>query len=335
MRIAIVTDAWFPHVSGVATTIKATKDELEKMGHSVLVIGPSDFKYTMPMPTYPEIRLALFPDKKLTEILDEFKPDAVHLSVEGPLGMAGRGYCKKRGMNFTTTYHTQFPEYVNVRTGIPVSWTYAFARWFHGGGSCTNVATPALMETLKKRGFKNLAIWNRGVDTAIFNTEDPLSLPGEKPIFMYMGRVAIEKNIEAFLKLDLPGTKYIVGDGPDRARLEKKFPETKFTGYKFGRELARHVAAADAFVFPSLTDTLGLVMLEANACGVPVAALPSEATQSVIKEGVNGVVSENLKDACMRALTLSRGKVREYALEFGWRKPTELFFKNLQTSLRQ
>jgi len=329
MRIAIVTDAWFPHVSGVATTIKATKEELEKLGHTVLVIGPSDFDFTVPLPTYFEIKLALFPDRKLAKMLDDFKPDAIHLSVEGPLGMAGRAYCKKRGKQYTTAYHTMFPEYVHVRTGIPTDWIYAFAKWFHSGAVRTMVATPGLKETLEKRGFKNLAFWTRGVDTSVFNTEDPLPLPGEKPLFMYMGRVAVEKNLEAFLSLDLPGTKYVVGDGPARKVLEKKYPQVKFTGYKFGRELARHVAAADVFVFPSLTDTLGLVMLEANACGVPVAALPSEATDHVIKEGVNGYASKDLKDAALRALKLDRAKIREFALSFGWREPTQQFLDNL------
>ena len=330
MKIAIVTDAWFPHVSGVATTIKATKDELELMGHTVLVIGPSDFKFRVPLPSYPEIELALFADNALAKMLDAFNPDAIHISVEGPLGMAARGHCKKRKHSFTTAYHTMFPEYIHVRTGIPTSFFYAFAKWFHGGAIRTMVATQLLKESLEKRGFKNLAFWTRGVDSSIFNTKDPLPLPGERPIFMYMGRVAVEKNLEAFLSLDLPGTKYIVGDGPARVKLEAKYPKTIFTGYKFGRELARHVAASDVFVFPSLTDTLGLVMLEANACGLPVAALPSHATETVIKEGVNGIVSTDLKDACMRALKLSREKVSEYALEFGWRKPTELFLNNLE-----
>ncbi len=330
MKIAIVTDDWSPHVSGVVTTLKATIRELEFMGHKVLVIGPHDFKFKVPLPSYPEIELALFADKELAKKLDDFKPDAIHISVEGPLGLAARAYCKKRGLPFTTAYHTQFPEYVHVRTGIPTDWVYMFARWFHGGATRTMVATPGLKEALEKRGFKNLAFWNRGVDSTIFNTEDPIPLSGEKPIFMYMGRVAIEKNLEAFLSLDLPGTKYIVGDGPALPKLKAKYPKTIFTGYKFGRELARHVASADVFVFPSLTDTLGLVMLEANACGVPVAALPSEATEHVIKEGVNGFVSKDLKDACMRALKLPREKVSEYALEFGWRKPTELFLQNLE-----
>jgi glycosyltransferase involved in cell wall biosynthesis len=330
MKIAIVSDDGPPHVSGVVTTIQATKAELEKMGHTVLVVDPNDFSFKVPLPTYPEIALALFPDRKLAKILDDFKPDAVHISVEGPLGLAARSYCKKRHRQYTTAYHTMFPEYVHVRTGIPTDWIYAFARWFHGGAVRTMVATQGLKDALEKRGFKNLAFWDRGVDVDTFKPDDPIPLSGEKPIFMYMGRVAVEKNIEAFLSLDLPGTKYIVGDGPARKALEAKYPKVIFTGYKFGRELARHVAAADVFVFPSLTDTLGLVMLEANACGVPVAALPSEATDHVIKEGVNGVVSKDLKDACMRALKLDRVKVRQTALDLGWKGPTEKFLNNLE-----
>ncbi len=329
MKIAIVTDAWFPHVSGVATTIKATKEELEKMGHTVKVIGPSDFDFKVPLLSYPEIKLALFADRKLAQILDEFAPDAIHLSVEGPLGLAGRAYCKKRGKQYTTAYHTMFPEYVHVRTGIPTEWIYAFARWFHSGAVRTMVATQGLKDLLEKHGFENLAFWGRGVDTSVFNPDEPVALEGEKPVFMYMGRVSVEKNIETFLALDLPGTKYIVGDGPAKKMLEKKYPNVRFTGYKFGRELAQHVAAADVFVFPSLTDTLGLVMLEANACGVPVAALPSEATDHVIKEGVNGYALKDLKDACMKALKLDRKTVRTYALDLGWKGPAQQFLDNL------
>lgn len=329
LRIAIVSDAYFPHISGVATTIKATKDELERRGHTVLVISPIDFKVVVPAPTYPEIKLALFAYGHLERMLDEFKPDSIHVSVEGPLGLATRKYCKKRGFTYTTAYHTRFPEYVHCRTGIPTSWVYAFARWFHNNGSGTMVAAESLRKELAEHGFDDLVIWHRGVDSEMFSPEDPMPLTEARPIFMYMGRVSVEKNLDAFLSLDLPGTKYIVGDGPAKKALEKKYPNAVFTGYKFGKELARYVAAADVFVFPSLTDTLGLVMLEANACGVPVATLPSQASSSVIKEGENGIVSADLKDACMRALNLSREKVRQIALDAGWKEPTDLFLKNL------
>jgi len=329
IKIAIVTDAWFPHVSGVATTIRETKEELEKMGHTVLVIGPSDFRFRVPLPGYAEIKLALFADRALAKKLNAFKPDAIHISVEGPLGLAARAYCLKRGKRFSTTYHTRFPEYVHVRTGIPTSWVYHYVRWFHGKAVHTMVASETLKKELEEHGLKNLALWHRGVDSETFNPDDPIPLEGGRPIFMYMGRVAVEKNLDAFLSLDLPGTKYIVGDGPSRKKLEARYPRAIFTGYKFGRELARHVAAADVFVFPSLTDTLGIVMLEANACGVPVAALPSQASNTVIQNGINGVVSDDLKEACLRALKLPRERAREFALTMGWKEPTELFLKNL------
>ncbi len=328
-KIAIVTDAYFPHISGVATTIQATCKELEKRGHVVKIISPRDFPVKFPCPFYPEIDLTVDLSGKLGKMLDEFQPDSLHLSVEGPLGLSARAYAKKRGLHYTTAYHTRFPEYVQTYIGIPAAWVYAYARWFHNGGDAVMVAAESLRKELDGHGFKNLVIWNRGVDSELFTPENPLPLAGERPIFMYMGRVSLEKNLEAFLKLDLPGTKYIVGDGPAKAMLEKKYPKAIFTGYKFGKELAQHLAAADVFVFPSLTDTLGLVMLEANACGVPVATLPSQASSSVIREGENGIVSSDLKDACLRALKLSREKVRQIALEGGWKEPTDLFYKNL------
>ena len=329
LRIAIVSDAYYPHISGVARTIEATARELEKKGHEVLIIAPRDFKIQFSAPTYPEVKLVPFGYKKIAQLLDAFAPDSIHISVEGPLGMAARKYAKKRGLHFTTAYHTRFPEYVKVHLGIPMKWTYAVVRNFHNSGQGVMVAADSLMKELESWGFKNVVYWPRGVDAELFNPGNPMELAGEKPIFMYMGRVAPEKNIEAFLSLDLPGTKYIVGDGPAKKNLEKKYPNVIFTGYKFGEELARHLAAADVFVFPSLTDTLGLVMLEANACGVPVATLPSQASSAVIKEGENGAVDTDLKAACMRALKLSRTKCREIALECGWQKPAELFLQNL------
>lgn len=329
LRIAIVTDAWFPHVSGVATTIRATQQKLEEWGHTVLVIGPSDFKHTVPMPGYSEIKLALFARRALVRKLDAFKPDAIHIAVEGPLGFAARAHCVAQGIKFSTAYHTRFPEYVHVRTGIPLRWTYAFLRWFHGKAEHTMVASESLKRELEQNGMKNLVLWHRGVDTDLFTPDDPLPLKGERPIFMYMGRVAPEKTVEAFLALDLPGTKYVVGDGPARSQLEKKYPQVTFTGYKFGRELAEHVAAADVFVFPSLTDTLGLVMLEANACGVPVATFPSQASESVIQNGLNGIISKDLRQACLDALKLSREQCRAYALTMGWDAPTRLFLDNI------
>lgn len=332
LKIAIVSDAYYPHVSGVARSIEATKDELLKQGHEVLIIAPRDFKIKVPMLVYNEIKLVVMPYRKLKKMLDDFDPDSIHISVEGPLGMAARKYAKKHKRHFTTAYHTRFPEYAKIYAGIPLSWTYGFARWFHGEAANVMVAADSLKSDLEKWGFKNLVIWPRGVDSEMFNPNNPLPLPGKRPIFMYMGRVAAEKNLGAFLSLDLPGTKYIVGDGPARKGLEKKYGDAVFTGYKFGEELAGHLAAADVFVFPSLTDTLGLVMLEANACGVPVATFPSQASDAVIQQGENGIVSEDLKDACMRALELSRERCREIALDMGWKKPAEMFLANLVVS---
>jgi len=326
----MVTDAYFPHVSGVATTIHAMKRELELKGHTVLVISPGDFKFTIPLPGYSEIQLVPFAGRALGKMLDEFQPDAIHISVEGPLGFSARSYCLKRKLKFTTAYHTRFPEYIHMRAGIPLSLSYAFFKWFHAPSKNVMVASHALINELEGHGFTNVAYWPRGVDTELFHPDNPALLEGARPIFMYMGRVAIEKNLGAFLSLDLPGTKYVVGDGPARRALEAAYPGAVFTGYKFGEELAAHLAAADVFVFPSLTDTFGLVMLEANACGTPVASFYSSASRTVVEEGVNGVLSDDLKEACLKALSLSRGRAREYALARGWSEPSRLFLSHLR-----
>lgn len=334
LKIAIVSDAYYPHVSGVARSIEETMKALEKRGHEVLIVAPRDYRFKVSMPVYKEIKLVIAPYRKLSRVLDAFAPDALHISVEGPLGLAARKYAKKRGLHYTTAYHTRFPEYAKIYAGIPLSWTYGFARWFHNGASQVMVAAESLKSDLEKWGIKNMVIWPRGVDTEMFTPEDAIDLPG-KPVFMYMGRVAAEKNLDAFLSLDLPGTKYVVGDGPDKKRLEKKYPDAVFTGYKFGKELSQHLAGADVFVFPSLTDTLGLVMLEANACGVPVATFPSQASAAVIAEGENGIVSADLREACLKALTLSRERCREIALQNGWNRPADLFLENLVKVERQ
>lgn len=329
-RIAIVTDAYFPQVSGVATTIKATKEVLEEAGHSVKVISPTDFRFKIPLPGYSEIKLAFFTNRKLFNMLDEFGPHAIHISVEGPLGRAAKRYCQLRGKKFSTAYHTRFPEYVQVRTGIPLAVSYFFARNFHRGSHAVMAVNEELKKELENWGFENVVLWGRGVDTSLFTPDNPMPLEkNEGPIFMYMGRVAKEKNIEAFLKLDLPGTKYVVGDGPQREQLEWRYQDTVFVGYKFGKELARYIAAADVFVFPSKTDTLGLVMLEANACGVPVATYPTQASAAVVTHGENGYVSTDLREAALGALELSREKARESALKRGWSEATEQFFANL------
>src|SRR4030066_627327 len=273
MNIVIVTDAWYPQINGVVRTLARTRDELIKLGHPVPSIPPEVF-LTVPMPTYPDIRLSLFPGRKVRRQLEELKPDAVHIATEGPLGIAARSWCLRKPFSHTTSFHTQVPEYVWLRTRIPLAWSYAVMRWFHGRAAAVMVATPTLHQRLTDHGFTNLAYWSRGVDTEHFKPRPKKFLDQPRPIFLYMGRVAIEKNIEAFLKLDLPGSKVVVGDGPDLEMLKKKYPQTIFTGFKTGEGLAQHVAAADVFVFPSRTDTFGLVLIEALASGVPGAAYP-------------------------------------------------------------
>lgn len=328
MRIAIVTDAWLPQVNGVVTTLGRTRDELVASGHRVKMITPADHR-TLPCPTYPEIRLAVLPYRRIRRTLDQFRPDCIHIATEGPLGFAARRYCRRHGLAYTTSYHTRFPQYVRERAPIPESWTYAWLRRFHRDAAAVLVPTPAVRDELAARRFGNLQIWSRGVDVELFRPEPRAKLDGGRPVFMYMGRVAVEKNVEAFLDLDLPGTKYVVGDGPDLARLRARYPDAVFTGYRFGAELAAHLAAADVFVFPSRTDTFGLVMLEAMACGAPVAAYPVTGPLDVIDDGRTGVLHEDLGVACRRALGLDRAACREAALCKSWARATEQFLGRL------
>ncbi|HSN70042.1 MAG TPA: glycosyltransferase family 1 protein [Steroidobacteraceae bacterium] len=328
MRVALVTDAWLPQTNGVVRTLGITVEMLRSRGHDVTVIEPGTFR-TFPCPTYPEIRLAWRPYRNVAARLEEHSPDAVHIATEGPLGMAARRWCRRRGHPFTTSYHTQFPEYVRARVPIPLAWSYAYLRRFHGRAARTMVATPSMQRLLESRGFGNVVRWSRGVDVELFRPreQDLYDLP--RPISLFVGRVAVEKNIEDFLRLDLPGTKVVVGDGPARAELEIAHPRVVFTGYRYGEELAAHVAAADVFVFPSRTDTFGLVLLEAMACGVPVAAYPVTGPIDVVRDGVTGVLSEDLRTAALRALELDRTACREYALGFTWDRATDQFFGNL------
>lgn len=328
MRIAIVTDAWLPQTNGVVRTLSKTADQLRALGHDVGVIEPNQFR-TFPCPTYPEIRLAWLPYRRIGKLLGEFEPDAIHIATEATLGSAARAWCLRRRMPFTTSYHTQFPEYVRARAPIPLSVTYAFLRNFHGAAARTMVATPTMQRQLESRRFKNIVRWTRGVDTQLFRPRDKQWLRCPRPIALYTGRVAVEKNIEAFLQFEWPGTKVIVGDGPARIELEAKYPNARFVGYKFGEELAAHVAAADVFVFPSRTDTFGLVLLEAMACGVPVAAYPVTGPIDVVQPGVTGVLHENLREAALQALQLDSRQCRAYALEHTWEAATGQFLNNL------
>jgi glycosyltransferase involved in cell wall biosynthesis len=330
MRILLATDAWEPQVNGVVRTLTRTVAECRAMGHEVEVISPELFK-TVPCPTYPEIRLALGAYDEMQERFKAFEPEAVHIATEGPIGLSARRICLEWKLPFTTSYHTKFPEYVSARFPVPVSVGYAYMRWFHKPSGRLMVATPSMRDELGRHGFRNISPWSRGVDTELFRPDlKPMFEDLPRPIWLNVGRVAVEKNIEAFLALDLPGTKVVVGDGPVREELSKKYPGARFVGAKFGDELARCFASADAFVFPSLTDTFGLVILEAMATGTPVAAYPAPGPIDIIPNSGAGAVHEDLREACLACLELDRKAVRAYAERFSWRASAEEFVRNLQ-----
>ncbi len=332
MKILIVSDAWLPQINGVVRTLQRTTAELRQRGHDVDVIGPDRFR-TIPCPTYPEIRLAIDALWKLPTMIRDANPDAIHIATEGPLGLIGRRYCIKRSLPFTTSYHTQFPEYVYARCRLPVSVSYRFMRRFHGAAATVMVATPSMQKSLETRGFTSIARWSRGVDTDVFRpAADPkdrdfLNLP--RPIHLYVGRVAVEKNIRQFLSLDLPGSKLVVGDGPQLAALKEEFPQAVFVGAKTGEDLVRHYQSADVFVFPSRTDTFGLVLLEAMACGVPVAAYPVPGPIDVVGDEKVGALSEDLAAAVQKAVALSGQACRDFALSYSWEKAVDQFLNNL------
>jgi glycosyltransferase involved in cell wall biosynthesis len=327
--VLLVTDAWHPQVNGVVRTLEMLARDLEAMGHDVAYATPEG-RLSMPMPTYPEIRLSLFPRRSLERLIAAFDPNAIHIATEGTLGLSARAICVKRKIPFTTSFHTRFPEYVKARFPfVPMRWVYGFLRWFHGPAASMMVATPSLMAEMQSHGFTNCAIWSRGVDVEAFRPIPNATLPYPGPIWLYVGRIAVEKNLEEFLKLDLPGTKVLVGDGPARGDLQQRYPEAKFVGAKSGEELALHYAASDVFVFPSLTDTFGLVVLEALASGTPVAAYPVQGPLDVIGDAPVGALDNDLKAACLRALAIPREDCRAYALTRSWRACTEQFVANL------
>jgi glycosyltransferase involved in cell wall biosynthesis len=329
LKIAIPTDAWPPHMCGISHTLVRITDMLKERGHEVLVLYPEMFG-NVPCPTYTEIKLAVLPGRAVAKKLDEFAPDAVHIPVEGPIGYAARSWCLKRGYPFTTSFTTKFPEYIRKRTGLPEGPMYTMYRKFHGKAARTMVATPSLKAELEGIGFKNLVFWGRGVDADLFRPRDKSFLDLPRPIAVYMGRVAVEKNIEAFLDLDLPGSKLVVGDGPAMDKLMKKYPNAVFVGRKSGEELAKHLAASDVFVFPSLTDTFGIVMIEAMACGLPVAAYPTVGPKDLVVDGVTGKLSDDLKTAVEGALKMDPAACREHALHYTWERSLEQFLDNLE-----
>ncbi len=328
MKLLLITDAWAPQVNGVVVTITRTAEEMRKLGVECEVVHPGMFR-AIPCPTYPEIPLAILPRAKMARIMDSAAPDAVHIATEGPLGIAARAECLRRGWRFTTAYHTRFPEYLRMRLPVPLAWSYAALRNFHGAAECTMATTETQRAILAARGFKNLVLWGRGVDSALFRPREKEFLEAPRPIFMYVGRVAPEKNLPAFLDLGLPGTKYVVGDGPARAALQAKHADARFTGFLHGETLARHLAAADVFVFPSLTDTFGLVMLEALACGVPVAAFPVAGPQDVIEPGLTGILDPDLGRAARAALKLDPAVCRARAGRQDWAAATRQFLSHV------
>jgi glycosyltransferase involved in cell wall biosynthesis len=328
-KLALVTDAWHPQVNGVVRTLDTTRVELEKLGVEITMITPENYS-TVPMPTYPEIRLSVTWPRRVHDALSAAEPDFVHIATEGPLGMMARRWCKKRDFGYTTSYHTRFPEYVRARVPVPLSWSYRFVRGFHNDGIGCMISNTTLEKELSTRGFRNLIRWMRGVDTVAFNPDVAPALPDlPRPVFLYVGRVAVEKNISAFLKLDLPGTKVVVGDGPELASLKARFPDVVFTGAKRGAELTAQYTSADVFVFPSLTDTWGLVQMEALACGVPVAAFPAMGPIDVIGDSGTGALDADLRRACLAALDIPRERCRAYALDFSWEASARQFLENL------
>ena len=333
MRIAIVTDAWSPQINGVVRTLQSVRAELEKMEHAVLVISP-DLFMSMPCPTYPEIRLAFASTGAVGRMLEEFSPQAVHLATEGPVCIAARRWCLQRDFPFTTAYHTQFPDYVAARTGMNPDWVWRYITWFHGPAQSILAATPSIEATLRAHGLTRIRHWGRGVDLATFAdaTPDPairaLTLKDRGPVMLYVGRVAVEKNIEAFLTAKHPGSKVVIGDGPALASLKATYPQAHFLGPKFGPDLAAAYAAADVFVFPSKTDTFGLVMIEALASGVPVAAYPVSGPVDVLIPGV-GAMADDLDSAIADALTRDRAACAAYGRTFTWTASARQFLDAL------
>jgi glycosyltransferase involved in cell wall biosynthesis len=314
----MVTDAWRPQLNGVVRTLEHLQEDLRAMGHEMEVLHPGLFR-SIACPTYPEIRLSWNAPWTLGARIHDLQPDAIHLATEGPLGLCARRWCLKHGFPFTTAFHTRFPEYVQKRTGLPVRLGYAWMRHFHGAAAHTMVATESLRQDLQRFGFRNLVHWSRGVDTGLFHPRPKTALDLPRPIFLCVGRVAVEKNLEAFLGLDLPGSKVIIGEGPDLAKLRARYPEAHFLGAKEGEDLAHHFAAGDVFVFPSRTDTFGLVLLEAMASGLPVAAYPVTGPLDVVVQGATGFLDEDLGRAAKAALVLSPQACREHAMGYSWR----------------
>ncbi|RJF76562.1 glycosyltransferase family 4 protein [Rhodopseudomonas palustris] len=328
MRILIATDAWHPQVNGVVRTLTMMAEAARTLGAEVVFLTPEPFP-TVRLPSYPDLRIAMPSPAKIARMITAAQADCIHIATEGPIGLMARRYCIKRGLRFTTSFHTRFPEYISARAPVPESWVWALLRRFHGASHAVMAATPALADELRGRGFRNVVLWPRGVDGELFHPRDGADLGLSRPVFLSVGRVAVEKNLVAFLSLDLPGTKVVVGDGPALAALRRDFPHAVFLGAKQGEALAQAYAAADVFVFPSLTDTYGLVLLEALASGVPVAAYPVTGPRDVIGDAPVGVLSEDLREACLGALSISRDACLAFAADHTWAASARAFIDNV------
>jgi glycosyltransferase involved in cell wall biosynthesis len=327
MRILVATDAWHPQVNGVVRTLTMMAEAVSALGAEVTFLTPESFR-TVGLPSYRDLRVALPRPARIAELIAEQLPDSIHIATEGPIGLLVRRYCRKHGLPFTTSFHTRFPDYVSARAPVPESWVWSTLRWFHGASEAVMAATPALANELRARGFRNVVLWPRGVDTRLFHPRD-VDLCQPKPVFLCVGRVAVEKNLEAFLDLDLPGTKVIVGDGPARLSLEQRYSQAVFLGALQGEQLAEVYASADVFVFPSRTDTFGLVLLEALASGLPIAAFPVSGPVDVIDDAPVGVLSEDLRAACLEALNIPRGTCVEFAAKHTWEASGRAFLDNM------
>ncbi|MGV3490641.1 MAG: glycosyltransferase family 4 protein [Devosia sp.] len=328
-KVLIVTDAWRPQTNGVVRCLEMVGQELRSRGHTVSYLTPEGF-WTFPLPTYPEIRLSLVMPMTIAEAIAREAPDHIHIATEGPLGLLARMVCLEKGLRFTTSYHTRFPEYVAARMPIPTDWTYGFLRWFHQPAEATLVPTASLRDELSARHFGHVRLWTRGVDHSAFAPGAKTAfthLPG--PHLLYVGRVSVEKNVEAFLALDVPGTKIVVGDGPARAELAVKYPDAVFLGLRTGSELAELYRSADVFVFPSRTDTFGNVMLEALASGVPVAAYPVTGPRDILVDPSASAMDADLGAAVQLALTLVRDAARAHAVTFTWARCADIFLATL------
>jgi len=331
MRILIATDAWYPQVNGVVRTLAALAKAIEGFGATIQFLTPEGMP-SVALPSYPGIRLALPTPRKIALRIKAMRPDAIHIATEGPIGHFVRWHCRARRRPFTTSFHTRFADYAVARWPIPEEAIWSWLRWFHNAGRGTMAATPSLAEELSTRGFRSVMRWPRGVDSTLFRPQPKRDLGLKPPIFLTVGRLAVEKNLEAFLALDLPGSKVVVGEGPARDQLMHRFPDAIFLGHKEGEELASIYASGDVFVFPSRTDTFGLVLLEALSSGLPVAALPSPATRDVVGTAPVAVLDEDLRDACLKALTLSRSACLEYASSMTWEASAQCFLSNLTQS---